>query len=991
MKFKKCFYLLCIPIFFFMCGSFSIAMAQDNGFTEAFDDPKLIGWDHSSNAVVINGVLHIESSGYAHHPGSWEDFSYLLKMQRFGTGQIVVSFQTSKNSGYHLLIDKSWIVLQRESEGVVRPLSENNNIQIPENKWIELEINSIQGEHHISINNEPIIQVEDQSPLPAGGIGFEVLDNAEANFDDLTLDSVESLSIPQKPQEKAATKAYESLPWVATGGPIGGLGYDIRYKFNDPDIWYVTDAWAGFHISTDNGYTWFPNNEGIGAIKALDGIPVFSATVDPHNPDILWAGTQDTGGVYKSIDGGYIWLDMSNGISKNLAPLTFRGFTIDPRTSDIVYAMAEIGSAGWTSDRRRITGIEMDKTMGIVYKTIDGGKNWKEIWRGDNLTRYCWIDPRDPDVLYISTGIFDREARNTDVEAGESGGVGILKSTDAGETWQVINEENGLLDLFVGSLYMHPENPDVLLAAASQNNWSYFDDRSTAGVYLSENGGKSWKRVIKDETYKGGGYGELFSSVEYCDSDPEIAYAASNWAIYRSIDGGFSWQSFRRDDGIWGPEGIIPGFPIDMQCDPRDPMRIFINNYLGGNFLSEDGGETWVTASSGYSGAQIRAVAVDPDQPWSVYAGGWTGIFRSDRGGQGEWTGLSKILRQKKFVFELNLISSIALNPKDPSTIFTGIGFGPVLIKSSNMGNSWETAAFSDDIEMMGITDINFAPSDPSVVYLSATPSICVEQALQDLDPLECERKGVGIYVSLDGGTTWTYTDRDRSVGKGIITLAVHSLDSNTVLAATYPDGIVKTTDGGENWIEIKNGLPSIAVREIAYDPMNPDIVFAGVMKGGLYRSENGGKTWTHSSAGMEPNSYITSIVIDPVDTQHVYAGDSLSGVYHSADGGKTWELINEGLDHKSVNSLTISSDGSVIYAGIEGAGVYRLGKPAGEPPKDQLQPQDGVQSDASVEKAMLDEERNAPQKSGRIPCLGSGLPTLLVMLGYVFRKRKRR
>jgi hypothetical protein len=192
------------------------------------------------------------------------------------------------------------------------------------------------------------------------------------------------LSILSSPgQTQSADPAYMSEPWVRTGGPIGGLGYDIRYNFADPNIWYVTDDWAGFHISTDKGMTWIQSNEGITSRKGIDAIPVFCTTVDPHDPDILWVGTNGPGDIFKSYDGGHSWILMRNGIDPNLLPLAFRGFTVDPRTSDIVYAMGEIASPAWTPDDSHRIGLEMDMTQGIVYKTTDGGQNWKKIWRGN--------------------------------------------------------------------------------------------------------------------------------------------------------------------------------------------------------------------------------------------------------------------------------------------------------------------------------------------------------------------------------------------------------------------------------------------------------------------------------------------------------------------------------------------------------------------------------------------------------------------------------
>lgn len=704
------------------------------------------------------------------------------------------------------------------------------------------------------------------------------------------------LSSPVQPQTE--DPAYMSEPWVRTGGPIGGLGYDIRYNFADPTIWYVTDDWSGFHMSTDNGLTWTRSNEGITSRKVPDGIPVFCVTVDQHNPNILWLGTDGPGDIFKSYDGGHSWVLMRNGIDPNLLPMAFRGFTVDPRTSDIVYAMGEIASPAWTPDGSERKGLQFDMTKGIVYKTTNGGQNWTEIWRGNNLARYCWIHPYQPDTLYISTGIFDREAANTDTAAGFAGGVGILKSTDGGATWRVFNQANGLLDLYVGSLYMNPDDPDMLLAAASQDDWSGYSGEFTGGVYLTEDGGETWTRVLSSET-------GLITVVEYSVSHPSIAYAAGIAAVYRSEDAGHTWQQFQRPNGTWGPEGIVAGIPIDMQCDPNNPMRVFVNNYLGGNFLSTDGGESWILASDGYTGALVHHVTVVNDNPAKVYVGSRSGVYRSDNAGQ-KWFGI--VYPPEGMVAKFNEITALALDPSDSNHLLTIPADFTTVLYSYDGGQYWQIG------ETIGIPfDIVFAPSEPSTVYASTD---------------------LGLYVSNDGGASFLLAN---SVQVSSTAIAVHPSDAKTVYIATSNGELLKTTDGGLSATTIGAGLPSLPVFNLAIDPSNPVVLFGGGSSyggktgglGGVYRSTDGGLNWVQSSAGIEPNAKISSVVVDPTNGQIVYAADFYSGVYASTDGGGTWHPINEGLDQRSVNTLALSNSGTVLYAGVEGGGVYRLGEPA--------------------------------------------------------------
>jgi hypothetical protein len=200
-------------------------------------------------------------------------------------------------------------------------------------------------------------------------------------------------------------------PWIKTGGPIGGLGYDVRYgAYSDgtlnPEVMYVTDNYSGVNKSIDGGQTWFTTNTGITkkSGSSNDAVPVFSLTVDPNNGNNIWIGLKDAIGVYKSNNAGASWVESTPSWAEpNFA---FRGFTIQSGNSNIVYAAGEIPSG--------ITGKAFDKVHGRVFRTANGGESWTSVWEGDNLARYVIIHPNNPNLLYISTGIFDREAYNSD-------------------------------------------------------------------------------------------------------------------------------------------------------------------------------------------------------------------------------------------------------------------------------------------------------------------------------------------------------------------------------------------------------------------------------------------------------------------------------------------------------------------------------------------------------------------------------------------------
>ncbi len=709
----------------------------------------------------------------------------------------------------------------------------------------------------------------------------------------LTLSVCAALALPAPLAMAAAETEVAAEPsrgWIRTGGPIGGLGYDIRMRPSDPSRMYVTDAYAGVFRSEDYGRTWAPSNAGIAARVGASGeaIPVFCLTVDPNRPDTIWIGTQSVRGVYRSDDGGKLWLEKVRGIVEPQG-VTFRGFTVDPRDSDIVYGAAEISSHTWAGTERR--GREFDLVKGVVYKTIDGGERWTAVWRGDNLARYIWLDPRNPDVVYVSTGIFDREAANSDPVLGKPGGVGIIKSTDGGRTWNPVS--SGMNNLYVGSLFMHPMDPDILLAGTGNNSY-----RQGAGVYLSTNGGASWKWTLM---------GDVITAVEFSVSNPKIAYAGSLGSVSRSVDGGLTWQRMT-SRGFWGPPEVVAGCPIDFQIDPINPNRLFANNYGGGNFLSTDAGRTWTVASQGYTGAQVRAVAVDPVCAGRAYAAARSGVFRTVTGGSA-WIGAGGPPAS------LTECNAIAVDPVGGSHLLAGAGV--MLFNSYDGGASWSATA---DVRWgLGWRAVAFAPSDPRVVY-AGTGGYYTSGVFAN------ELAGAGVFVSADGGLTWRRPASSIATAN-VAALAVDPVKPERVFAASSNLGIFRSMDGGRTWRVLGDGLPENppTALSIAIDPLHTNILLAGFEDAGVYRSVDGGETWQGPSPGLHPEAIVTSIVFSRQDPSVVYAADLRSGVFRSADGGLTWAPFGQNLDFRAINALAMSSDGEHLYAASEGRGMYRL------------------------------------------------------------------
>ncbi|RME05506.1 MAG: hypothetical protein D6803_08780, partial [Anaerolineae bacterium] len=891
----------------------SQAQTQEPTFTETFDDPTLPGWEHSPGATVTDGVLHIEPGNFCARGGKWLDFTFTLRARLQGKGALVITYRGSSAGDYHLALTGETLIVQREQGDALADLG---SAAIPAlgDEWFTLKVTVHGGEQTVTLNDSSLLTITDSDPLPAGGFAFETVGDLSADLDDLTLTIEESAPTPS--QGSAASSG--SPAWVYLGGPLGGLGYDVRMDPRNPDVMYVTDAWAGVFKSTDGGETWFPTNQGITTRvgPSGDGIPVFSLTIDPNNPDRIWVGTQYSRSVYRSDDGGATWLLMNEGIQER-AP-TIRGFTVEPGNSDVVYLAGEVSSWEWNG--APLPGpIGLDTTKGIVYKTTDGGQHWQRIWYGDNLARYIWINPQDHNLIYVSTGIFDRVAANSDPNAPDPGGVGVLRSRDGGQTWETLGVANGFRpdELYVGSLYMHPTNPEILLAATGNDPYMWLMGRPMGAVYRTEDGGDTWQRVL--DLPNG-------SAVEICEGDPNVAYAGSMSAFYRSDDAGRTWQLqsgigdnqvVQAGEEMWGPPGVVAGFPIDLQCDPRDANRVFVNAYGGGNFVSEDGGRTWKVASRGYSGALMFQIAVARDDPARVYATARSGLFASADGGQ-TWEGLS--YGPARALEGL----AIAVDPFDEQHLLASVGdAGPLPKLSTDGGHTWRDVGqelTGSTLQGMA-TRFRFSPTQQGLVLVSVGSGDCVTNGD------DCEEAGGGLALSHDGGETWAPAGLD---GKQVLNFAF-AADGSRLYATVYPAQIYRSDDDGQTWkmvnADATQGMPAPADLDIprttplalAVDPTNPDRLYIGFLHGGVAISEDGGATWQLASAGMPPEASIKAIVIDPTNPQTLYAGASESGVYVSSDGGEHWQELNNGLLTRTVRDLALSTDGTVLYMASEG------------------------------------------------------------------------
>jgi len=685
----------------------------------------------------------------------------------------------------------------------------------------------------------------------------------------------------------------KNIQWIKTGGPIGGMGYDVRIHPVNHDILYVTDVWGGVHKSVDGGKTWVQKNNGITVRTGPSGdaIPVFCLTINQKNPDLMWCGLQGYKAIYKSTDGGEHWVEKSNGIP-NLCNITFRSFTFDPNNPDIVYAGCEVPNCNFKPTENQI-----NESTGKIFKTVDGGEHWFEVLNSNALVRWILINPRDTNILYAATGIFDRGAKKEE---------GIWKTTDGGKTWFHINE--GLENLTVGGLDMDPKNPDILYCAVGRNDGFGSSFEAFGGVLKSEDAGKTWKKALCWTN------GEVrMRVVNIAPSDSNRIYAATDNRFFRSDDGGKTWVETRSS-----PSGEFSGIPVAMAIHPDNPDIVYFNSYNGGVYKTEDGGKTWVAASKGYTGAQMYSLSILGTSSSQIFTAGRSGVFKSSTFGF-EWEGLLYGSLEDRAG-----LNAVSVNMKNPESILTSENHRGSIFKTDNRGKSWRFVVRETDFPLVrfqyplnlhGVKKFARATTEPNIVYAGYRKATESESA---------KIKSFGIYKSEDDGETWQPVNNGlENTDMNVNDIAVHPSNPDIAYAVFNQGGIYKTIDGGKSWFELTPYFKNFVLNCIAIDNKQPEIIYVGTEGAGLYKSVDGGKTWKKLSRGLDQEAFIRSIEIHPLNSDILFIADWRTGVYVSLDKGESFVPANNGLSTRAVNNLLITSDGKVLYAATEGEGVF--------------------------------------------------------------------
>jgi photosystem II stability/assembly factor-like uncharacterized protein len=351
--------------------------------------------------------------------------------------------------------------------------------------------------------------------------------------------------------------------------------------------------------------------------------------------------------------------------------------------------------------------------------------------------------------------------------------------------------------------------------------------------------------------------------------DPDTLFlGTSGGEVYVSRDGAKSWTSPR--NGI-----PFPGYVVDnLVLDAKGHLWAAAWGLWGGGAIamSADGGKSWIRRDAGLEDFSVRAIAIDPNDPSFVIAGGLTGVYRSTDGGKA-WEQISD---------QIN-VESLAIDPRTNQRMY--IGTWRQGWRTDDGGKSWKHIAEGMVLD-----------TDMFSIYV---------------DPANADNVWVAtcgwVYNSKNTGDLWTRY-KDGFDNRRIHDVKIDPNDPNVIYAGSVA-GLYRSTDGGTKFGVISDA--GLVINSVVLHPKRPDRIILGIEGDGVYVSEDRGQTFARSSEGLY-NLRITTIAPDPFHRNRVYAavvfGGAASGIYRSNDGGLAWERASK-VPLPEVLTLTIASE----------------------------------------------------------------------------------
>jgi photosystem II stability/assembly factor-like uncharacterized protein len=695
----------------------------------------------------------------------------------------------------------------------------------------------------------------------------------------------------QAPANETVDPAFLSAFTYRNVGPFrGGRVTAVAGVADDPFLFYMGSTGGGVWRTDDAGESWVNITDGqfkVGAVGAI--------TVAPSDANVIYVGTGSAeprgntspgAGVYRSTDKGKTWTHVGLPDAGQVGRVV-----VDPKDADVVF-VAALGSLFGTNQERG------------VFRSRDGGSTWEKVLFVNDSTGAVdiAINPANPRILFATAWRAQRLPW-TMVSGSMDGGV--YRSKDGGDTWQklTVGLPKGLFGK--AGITVSPANPDRVWAIIEAE-----DEKGEGGVYRSDNGGDSWRRITGEK--------QLWHRPWYymritADPRDENTVWINNVLLYRSVDAGRTFI----------PVPTVPhGDSHALWINP-DNTDIMVEGDDGGATVTLNGGRSWSTQRN-QATAELYRVAVDDQFPYRLYGA------QQDNSTVSVPSRISPaVISDFEQEYQVGGCESghIAVDPRDPNIVYAGCFGGSISRYDVRTGQAREILAYPQNQMAQRIGDLRYrfqwnapirlSPHDPDVLYhlsnhvhRSRNGGQSWEVISPDLTTDNPEHQGfAGGPITSDGtgvevfGTIFAFEESPLERG---------------VLWAGSDDGRINVSrNDGETWTDVTppNFPAGATVNSIDISRTVPGRVHVaaykyrrGDMRPYLFQTTDHGQSWRLLTTGTNgiPADHFTRVVREDPERQGLLYAGTENGAYVSFDDGTHWQSFQRNLPVTPVTDVQV-------------------------------------------------------------------------------------
>jgi len=719
--------------------------------------------------------------------------------------------------------------------------------------------------------------------------------------------------------------------WKIVGPGGGGTTIGPTISPHDPALVVEHCDMTGGYVTRDNGQTWHMFNLRAG---------VTTTAFDPVDPQVIYA---TTAALWKSSDSGRTW--------KMLFPNPARD-TVEHQigdhsdyaltTSDPVYPGGDIAAIsiapgngaknGKRSQEHFYLSFEERGKPAVIVSSVDGGATWNRL--ATMPQHVALLIAQDSGLIAVSGSAAWRIASDgtttelgsmaTPVRAASAARSGdavwiyatskdgkVYLSDDSGQHFKPVTPALGQTAGKFEAIAASDRHPDVAYAGFRGLQIGEGKENLFNGIAKTTDGGNKWKIVFKESNKPAANLTASWIeqrasqashniwfdspySLGVAPTNPNVVYATDLFRTYRTLDGGATWQemnSRQLKDGSWTSRGLDVTTNYGMQFDPFDSRHIYMDNTDMGLFQSKDGGQSWLGSSEGIPENWRNTtywLAFDPTQRGLIW---------------GAFSGTHDLPRPKMW------------RNRGVQRFSGGVAV------STDGGLHWQQSITG--MPAHSITHILLDPSSPAG---SRTLYACAF--------------GLGVYKSTDNGKSWTQKNngiagdepfvwRITPSQDGSLYLVVARRSEKQDLSPSLAGALYRSTDKAEHWqrIDLPAGVNGPTGLEI--DPRDPQRLYltawgqegdSADRNGGVYASDDGGKTWRTL---FTKSQHVYDLTIDTHHPDTLYICGFDAAAFRSTDRGAHWELI-KGYNFKWGHRVILDpNDSTQIYITTYGGGVW--------------------------------------------------------------------